>query len=478
MKPTIPLRKSLRWITLAFLFLSLLIAPSALLPQELTLPAEPQMLVRVEVPEAPGSLKNLGLPVYAALKDEAGWSYALVIATPTQLQRAGVSFQILDEYLPGTRYRLARERRTGARQEAASLARVLHDDGRRIIMRESPTLAGTLRELGLPSKLIGETPLSLLAPALDPLPEAFAPDARVSDMIGQVTQDAVNSYISGLSGKTPVLVKGSEYTIMTRSNYRETPLRKATQYVSEQLQKAGLRTAFQSWSAEDVTSRNVIGELRGITRPDEIVLVVAHLDSLPDRRISPGADDNASGSVALLVAADIMSRYSFQRTIRFVSTTGEELYLLGAEKYAKSVANQKIAAVLNVDCISWTATLTQKTSCLHTRIPGHPGSIGDLAIAKTFADVVENYGLTGTLAPKIEQDGEDASDHSPFWDLKALKPKGFAAIMATQDDIRHWNPNNHEASDTLDTLNLPYCTAQVKAALGTTAHLAGLLPQD
>ena len=44
----------------------------------------------------------------------------------------------------------------------------------------------------------------------------------------------------------------------------------------------------------------------GLSAQDEVVLVTAHLDDMPDVGRAPGADDNASGCVAVMIAADIL----------------------------------------------------------------------------------------------------------------------------------------------------------------------------
>jgi hypothetical protein len=429
------------------------------------------VLARMEVPV---SLTQLNLAVYADLMDGAGKYYALVIGPPAQLSLAG-SFIVIDEYLPGIRYLIARERRPGARIQAASVAAILYDDGRHIIVRESPGLADILGEMGFALKLMSETPIFSPSPAIrtNAAPKttsAFTSNFQVSQMISKVTQDAVNANISGLSGETPVTVEGSPYTITSRHTNSGTPLQKATQYVFEQLQGMGLSTSFQTWTLGYFASRNVVGELRGKSLPEEIVLLTAHIDDMPSTGSAPGADDNGSGSAALLTAANIMSRYRFQRTIRFVFFTGEEQGLYGSASYAAAVASQKIVAVLNLDMIAY-RTQTAPKQRLHTRVVGNPGNPGDMTIANTFVNVVNNYGLAESLQPVITQDGETASDHSSFWD------RGFAAILAIEDDTDDFNPYYHTSSDKLQYLNLPYCTAQVKASVGTTAHLAGPLPK-
>jgi hypothetical protein len=431
-----------------------------------------QVLARVEVP---GSLGDINLPLFSDLIDGAGRYYAFAIATQDQLQKTGVSFCAIDEYIPGTRYLIALERRPGARIRAALETRVLYDDGLRIIVKESPGLADALAEMGFALKLMSETPM-IIAPiatesrARELMEFAFTPDPLVSQMIGKVNQAAVNSYISGLSGESPVTVDGAPYTIATRYTNSGIPLQKATQYVFEELQNMGLSASFQYWSHASSAGRNVVGELRGASLPEEIVLLTAHLDNLPSTETSPGADDNASGSAALLTAANIMSRYRFQRTIRFVFFTGEEQGLLGSAKYAESEASQKIVAILNMDMIAYN-TQTAPVQRLHTRAPANPGYAADRTIANTFVDVVNNYGIAGNLQPTITSDGETSSDHSSFWD------KGFAAILVIEDDSNNFNPNYHTVSDKLQYLNLTYCTAHVKAAVGTGAHLARPLPK-
>jgi acetylornithine deacetylase/succinyl-diaminopimelate desuccinylase-like protein len=351
--------------------------------------------------------------------------------------------------------------------------RILYDDGRRIIVKDTPGLADTLAEMGFALKLMSETPM-VLAPTA---PESgakelmeFTPDPLVSQMIGNVSPDVVNSYISGLSGESMVTVEGAPYTITTRYTKSGIPLQKATQYVFEQLQNMGLITTFQDWAHASYGGRNVVGELRGAGLPEEIVLLTAHLDNLPNFGTAPGADDNASGSAGLLTAAGIMSRYRFQRTIRFVFFTGEEQGLLGSAKYAATEASQKIVAVLNMDMIAYNTEIA-KTQRLHTRSPANPGYPADLSIANTFVDVVNSYGIAGSLQPTISSDGETASDHSSFWD------KGFGAILVIENDDQNFNPYYHTSSDKLQYLNVGYCTAQVKASVGTGAHLARPLPR-
>ncbi|MFY0523773.1 M28 family metallopeptidase [Archangium gephyra] len=84
-------------------------------------------------------------------------------------------------------------------------------------------------------------------------------------------------------------------------------------------------------------SYNVIGEIRGSTRPDEVVVLGAHLDSWD---LGTGALDNGANVVALIDVARQMKRLGIKpaRTLRFALWNGEEQGMFGSEGYVKAHA--------------------------------------------------------------------------------------------------------------------------------------------
>jgi Zn-dependent M28 family amino/carboxypeptidase len=111
------------------------------------------------------------------------------------------------------------------------------------------------------------------------------------------------------------------------------------------------------------TSQNVIAKITGSTRPDEYILYTAHWDHLgvgkPDDKgdsVFNGALDNASGTAALLEMARAFKNLEVkpERTILFLSVTGEEQGLLGSEYYGQHPIYplKKTVADLNMDVIS------------------------------------------------------------------------------------------------------------------------------
>ena len=162
----------------------------------------------------------------------------------------------------------------------------------------------------------------------------------------------------------------------------------ANTYMIERLARLGLNVTTHTWNAS--RPPNVIAEKPGLDPNAGIVIICAHLDSTSGSpsTLAPGADDNGSGSVAVLLAAELLAHYNFDATLRFVLFTGEEQGLYGSAAYAQLVQNQDIRGVLNMDMIAWD-NLGGPDMDIHSRstVPGNT------ALANLFADVVSAYEL-------------------------------------------------------------------------------------
>ncbi len=427
---------------------------------------------------------GLDLPVHAWLQDALGQEYLLVICAESRLAQSPWPYRILDSDARAEEYVLARQRRSEARTAAATEGySVLHDDGIRLVLRATPAEAEELAELGFAIQRLSRDPIvwqqrsrrSGNAGAEKDF-EAFSPDALVSEMINRVQQADLLSFLRRVSGEEPVAVGGDAYMLATRHTASGTPVQKATQFAYESLQALGLEVRYHNWSRSGYVNRNVIGTQPGTVRSNELVLITAHLDDMPGGARAPGADDNASGSVAVLTAAEIFAQFRFERTVRFVLFTGEEQGLLGSAQYAAeaAAAGDNIVAVFNMDMLAWDGSGGPALR-LHTRTTGNPGYSNDLFIASVFTNVVSAYGLSTSLSPVITPNADGASDHASFWN------KGYPALYAEEDYPGDFNPYYHSVNDTLAHVNLGYFTAFTRAAVGTVAHLAaptGAVPFD
>ncbi|MBI2434507.1 MAG: M20/M25/M40 family metallo-hydrolase, partial [Candidatus Hydrogenedentes bacterium] len=182
---------------------------------------------------------------------------------------------------------------------------------------------------------------------------------------------------------------------------------------------------------------------------------------------APGADDNASGSVGVMLAAAQLAGHTFERTIRFVLFTGEEYGPSGSQAYvaACSTRGENILGVLNLDCIGWDDN-NDGLVFLQTSNPVHVGIYRqDMDVANAFIAVIDEYGIDA-LHPRQEGNWSLEADTQSFWD------EGYPAVLAIEDEKYESNPNWHEPTDTVATLNLAYCTNFIKAAAATAAHMA------
>ncbi|MCP4745799.1 MAG: Zn-dependent exopeptidase M28 [Desulfobacteraceae bacterium] len=421
-------------------------------------------LARVELD---GMVNHLTVPVYAHLQGKNGVDYALVIAARHELEDSGAAYMVLHDTALKTQdadYLIALERLDGARDKARQVIQVLYDDGRNIITCATRQQSAALNALGFEIEWLSQAPLVFKAAGLSgrAVRSKIVYNSLVEQMIDKVQRSTVYTYCANLTGDNSVNIGGTSYEIYTRNTYNSTWMTRSTQYAYEFFENLELPVQYHYWSG---SKRNVIAVQTGTDTSDEIILITAHLDNMPLFGRAPGADDNASGSTGVMLAADILSQYRFERTIRYVLFTGEEQGLFGSRAYANMVEDENIIAVFNLDMIGWDA-IGDPVVRLHTRTPKNPGYAGDKQIADIFIDVVDAYGMEKNLIPVIDADGITASDHASFWN------KGFSAILAIEDDVDDFCDYYHTSKDTLDTLNMDYFTNYIRASIGTIAHLS------
>ena len=438
-----------------------------------------------------------GLPVFAQEADAAG-VYVLAGADRDGLRRltaAGLQHRVLDTGMAGATYYFTVLPPGRPELDWSAFGVVLYHNDYRLI-RSTPADAERLAAQGVELAQLSQETIALQRPqspkptgsetiAADrPAQEShvvwlpillksgsatITADPLVQGMIDQVTPAAAEQYVAQLSGETPVKVDGAPYTIATRHTGSGTPIATATQFISETMGGLGLAVEYHDWTKLGYTNRNVIGERAGITNPGDIYMIGAHLDDMPNSSPAPGADDNASGSAATLIAADILSQYQWGCTLRFALWTGEEQGLLGSAAYAADArtAGETIRGYLDLDMLGYNSTGPRNVDLYYRSTPA-----GSEQIADTFADVVNAYGLN--LAPLkynvATYTTGNRSDNKPFWD------QGYPAILVIEDyQGSDFTPYYHKATDRLSTLDMDYFTTSVKASVGAFAHMSNCL---
>jgi hypothetical protein len=226
----------------------------------------------------------------------------------------------------------------------------------------------------------------------------------------------------------------------------------ASRWIETRLKDLGMKVSSQCYKHHEC---NVIGEMKGSSESAKVILVVAHFDSVGKN--FAGADDNGSGVAVMLEMARVLRTYQNKHTLRFIATNGEELGLVGAKHYVRSLdLNGEISSVklvINMDMVGY-----NKNGIVELETNPEFDEL-----AHWFSELAKIY--TG-LTPKITL-GAWGSDHVPFLN------KNIPALLTIED----WNtktPCYHQACDLPETLNYAYASEIGKlnlAAILTKDHL-------
>jgi hypothetical protein len=208
-----------------------------------------------------------------------------------------------------------------------------------------------------------------------------------------------------------------------------------------------------------ITVYNTVGEIRGSEKPDEVVIIGAHLDSWD---LGQGTTDNGTGTCCVLETARTLIRAGVKpkRTIRFCLFTGEEQGLHGSRAYVQQHKDElpKISMCLVHD----TGTGKVNGIFMHERQVVKPIFEAELGALKELGLKEFNMRSMG------------GSDHASFDDVGV---PGFAV----QQDMSEYNLTHHSQSDTLDKVHEADLIEGVQVMAVTAvrvANLPKLLPRD
>jgi carboxypeptidase Q len=206
--------------------------------------------------------------------------------------------------------------------------------------------------------------------------------------------------------------------------------------------------------APEVVSANVVAELVGRERPDEVVLVGGHLDSWD---VGTGASDDGVGCIVTWEALRLMKRLGLRprRTVRLVLWTNEEHGLAGANAYASRYAASASDHVMALEADSGVFA------------PAAIGFTGSLAARVVMAQI-------GTLlAPlgfsEIGTGGGGA-------DIGPIVQAGNVPAVAYLGDPDRYFVIHHTAADTVDRI-APQEVSKAAAAIATMVYVVAEMPE-
>lgn len=258
----------------------------------------------------------------------------------------------------------------------------------------------------------------------------------------------------------------------------------AAAYVERELAALGDAVERQTYAAGGVDVSNLIVERRGTTRPDEIVLLGAHYDTMPQ---TPGADDNASAVAVMIEVARLLRDQPFRRSVRFVAFACEEpphfyRQTMGSQMYARRCRSrgEQIVAALVLEMVGYYSDepgsqrvpdeIPRVLRWLFPRFGNFLTAVGNLrswrtcwAFRRGFKRATR-FPLFAIALPE-RVNAIRLSDNSSFWDC------GYPALMLTDTSFLR-NPHYHLASDTPDTLNYEKMADVTAGVAGAMKHLA------
>jgi len=236
--------------------------------------------------------------------------------------------------------------------------------------------------------------------------------------------------------------------------------------LEQRLEALGLATKQHDFDLNGTTVPNVIATQLGTVYPDSIFVICGHFDATSEapQVATPGADDNASGSVAVLTAARLLADRSLDCTVQYVLFGGEEQGLRGSRAWVaeQATADVNIAGALNFDMIGWWEEGVQFDLEIETN-----------AHSLWIAEAVVDCAVTYANMPYVLHEAENIwwGDFYAFWE------QGYAAV--NHEESWDWgdpdfNPRYHTTGDLVEYLDPDFTTGNVRVAVTALATLAGL----
>ena len=255
-------------------------------------------------------------------------------------------------------------------------------------------------------------------------------------------------------------------------------------YITSELEKYGYNVTMEKFEAailgcdNQIKGINLFATKKGTVYPGKIIELGAHYDT----RNGPGADDNCSGVAGVLEIARALADVQTEKTIRFCFFDLEEWGLFGSRFHVSQILGSKedFEGIFVFEMIGY-ATNAPNTQTTPLRIPVifNPSKVGNFIVVagnfnsaglgRKFESSIDKYtdNLEYLSANIIGGFIGDAarSDHQSYW------RRGMKGIMIT-DTANFRNPNYHQKTDTIETLNFDFMTKVVKATAATLLKCA------
>lgn len=343
---------------------------------------------------------------------------------------------------------------------------------------------------------------SATAPATPPLPP---PEAKVADIARNVDAARMRATVEKL------VSFGTRHTLSSQTDPKR-GIGASVRWAEAEMKKLGLET-LQTCDTVTKLPRiptptkvcNAVAIQRGTERPNDVVIITGHIDSRVSDPMNatadaPGANDDGSGTAAVLEAARVLSKHKFPGTIVYAALSGEEQGLNGGKilaDYAKA-QGWNVIANLNNDIIGNSCGSDGVCNDKQVRIfsEGLRWQGGDELRAEVRSKGGENDSpsrnisrFLDSLAERVPELGIDVmqvwrndrfgrgGDHTEF--LNAGFPAVRFSVAVENYNWQHQDlrtENGVEYGDTIDKMDFPYLARVTKLNVAALAWLASAPP--
>lgn len=342
-------------------------------------------------------------------------------------------------------------------------------------------------------------------------------DAEIEQMVKEVSSDSLKSYINTLvafgtrntlSNQTSTqrgIGAARNWVLQKFNQFSKQSNGRLSAYIDSTIYKVDNRRVNR-----DINLANVVAILKGTDENDKRIFIISgHVDNMRTNVMdsvldAPGANDDGSGSAAVIECARVMSKHSFPATIMFVIFSGEEQGLLGANYMANKAKkeNWQIEAVLNNDIMG--SNNSNETNIINnTRVRVFSEGLSVSDTGRTLARIrslgLENDGKSRQLARYIKEVGERYVDNLEVMmiyridrflrggDQTPFEQNGYSAVRITEMNENYYHQhqdvrkeNNIQYGDLPEYMDFEYLRKNASLNLSNLANLAKApsIPQD
>jgi hypothetical protein len=427
--------------TVAILLLLASLLPASYLTRLDIQPAQRTAFLAEELPV----FKDLGTSLILSLSEGQFAS----------LQSRGWQVEILDADLSPGDYFLIYKAGIGT---SSVPGRVLWENDRLRLIRLPELDARAVKAAGLPITQLRLVPCPLPSSPVPCTSPRFSADTTIGRIVSLVSQDSLARTIHDLEDF------GTRYSYSIKCE-------SAAFYLDQRLTDLGYSVRLDTYYLQSPTTRafNVEATLQGLTVPESMLVACGHFDSYNDnnQNNAPGADDNATGTAAVIELARVLKQAGFRWSVKFLCFSGEEQWMKGSYHWVDSTAvpeSLKIAGAYNLDMFGYAAYDTNLVF-VNTNTASRP-------LANLCDSTNDWYGIGLRVMNYLDEDVY--GDNTPFWEA------GYSSVFALEDsEYGIWggsNPNYHTAGDTFGILTMSLVTRTTKMVAACLATLAG--PED